>query len=95
MPAAGTGGEVPRVRVFLTQDSNGILRAQSALYMEEKIEKADEDVAMKDESKEGEAQADKGEATEGEAAKKGDDEQRKQVMKRRRSQRRRRKSSSV
>ena len=40
MPAAGTGGEVPRVRVFLTQDSNGILRAQSALYMEEKIEKA-------------------------------------------------------
>jgi len=77
MPAAGTGGEVPRVRVFLTQDSNGILRAQSALYMEEKIEKADEDVAMKDESKEGEAQADKNEATEGEAAKKEEDEQKK------------------
>merc|ERR1719333_315524 len=45
--------------------------------MEEKIEKADEDVAMKDESKEGEAQADKNEATEGEGAKKGEDEQKK------------------
>ena len=77
MPTAGTGGEVPRVRVFLTQDSNGLLRAQSALYMEEKIEKADEDVAMKDESKEGEAQADKKEAAEGEAAKKEEDEQKK------------------
>jgi len=77
MPTAGTSGEVPRVRVFLTQDSNGILRAQSALYMEEKIEKADEDVAMKDESKEGEAQDDKKEAAEGEAAKKEEDEQKK------------------
>ena len=52
MPEKGTSGEVPRIRVFLTQDHSGILRAQSALYMEEKVEVEEEDVTMKGEGKE-------------------------------------------
>ena len=53
MPEKGTSGEVPRIRVFLTQDHSGILRAQSALYMEEKVEVEEEDVIMKEDGKEG------------------------------------------
>merc|ERR1712139_703405 len=70
MPDKGTGGEIPRIRVFLTQDHSGVLRAQSALYMEEKVEQPeDEDVTMKDESKEGNEEAAKKEGEEGEKPK--------------------------
>ena len=65
MPDKGTGGEIPRIQFFNSRHS-GVLRAQSALYMEEKVEQPEEeDVTMKDESKEGNEEAAKKEGEEG------------------------------
>ena len=53
MPEQGAGGEVPRIRVYLKQDVSGVVRAESALYMEEKVDEP-EPVAAEEGKKEGE-----------------------------------------
>ena len=45
MPEQGAGGEVPRIRVYLKQDVSGVVRAESALYMEEKVDEPEPDAS--------------------------------------------------
>merc|ERR1719502_27429 len=59
MPEQGAGGEVPRIRVYLKQDISGVVRAESALYMEEKVDEP-EPVAAEEGKKEGEETAPEG-----------------------------------
>lgn len=73
MPEAGTAGEIPRVRVYLSQDVSGVLRAESAIYMEEKKEEPEPTPAEDDNKKEDAADDGKKEGEADEGKKGGDD----------------------